>query len=285
MAARKGIITFGLVSIPVELQPAARPLTIGANLLHAVCQSRIRQQWYCPTCERVVERSELIRGYPADGGHVTLSDQELEALEAASSRALDVQQFVDLAEVDPVYLETSFSVTPQKDTERAYEVLLAALQEAQRAAVVVFVQGGRQQHALLRPSEGVLVMHTLYAGDEVRPVEVTWKRPTPLPEEIRFAREFVEALTKPFDPAAFRDEYRDRLGALIQAKAEGQAVELPPAAPPPRPVINLMEALRQSVEQAKKPASKVEAAVSRSPRVARLDERKAAADRRRRGSG
>ena len=142
MAARKGIITFGLVSIPVELHVAARPVSIAANLLHAPCQSRIRQQWYCPTCERTVERGELVRGYPVNGSYVILEDHELDQLEAASSRTIDVVEFVDASEVSSLYLETSYYVTPQKDTERAYEVLLAAFNEAKKAAVVRFVALG-----------------------------------------------------------------------------------------------------------------------------------------------
>jgi DNA end-binding protein Ku len=270
MAARKGIITFGLVSIPVELHIAARPLGIAANLLHTPCRGRIRQQWFCPTCERRVERGELVRGYPVDGGYVVLADHELDQLEAASSRALDVVEFVDVAEVNPLYLETSYYITPQKDTERGYEVLLAALREARRAAVIRFVVTGRQHYAILRADDGVLVLHTLYYADEVRPVEARWKRPTPLPEEVRFAREFIEALAKGFDPAKYHDEYRERLAMLIQAKAQGQSVTLPAAAPAPAKVVSLMEALRQSVEQVRKPPARAE----RGPASARSPEAK-----------
>jgi DNA end-binding protein Ku len=260
MAARKGVITFGLVSIPVELHVAARPVGISANLLHAACQSRIRQQWMCPTCDRVVQRSELVRGYPADGGYVVLEDRELEQLEEASSRAIDVVEFVDAAEVNPLYMETSFYVTPQKDTERAYEVLLAALSEAKKAAVVRFVATGRQHYAVLRPDERVLVLHTLYYADEVRALEADWKRPAPRPEEVRLARDLIEALGKPFDPGRFQDEYRLRLAALIQAKAGGETVTLPAAPAAPARVVDLMEALRQSVEQVRKPPAKADAA-------------------------
>jgi DNA end-binding protein Ku len=258
MAARKGIITFGLVSIPVELSVAARPLGIAANFLHGECKSRIRQQWFCPTCDRIVQRTELVRGYPVNGGHVVLDDQELEQLEAASSRAIDVVEFVDLGEVNPLYLETSYYVTPQKDAERAYEVLLAALREAKRAAVVRFVVSGRQNYAVLRADDGVLVLHTLYYADEVRGVDATWKRPTPLPQEVQFAGQFIEALRKRFDPAQFHDEYREQLAALLQAKAAGQPVPLPAAVPAPPKVVSLMEALRQSIEQVKKPPAKAE---------------------------
>jgi DNA end-binding protein Ku len=275
MAARKGIITFGLVSIPVELSVAARALGIAANLLHGPCQSRIRQQWFCPTCERTVPRDELVRGYATSGGYVVLEDHELEQLEAASSRAIDVVEFVDLGEVNPLYLETSYYVTPQKDTERAYEVLRAALTEARRAAVVRFVVSGRQHYGVVRADDGVLVLHTLYYADEVRAVEATWKRPTPAPEEVRFARQFIEALVKGFDPTKYHDEYRQRLAALIEARAQGQPVTLPAAAPAPPKVVSLVEALRQSVEQVRKPPAKAgsDAAArpepKRAPRAAR----------------
>ncbi len=259
MATRKGIISFGLVSIPVELHVAARPAGVAANLLHAPCQGRIRQQWYCPACERAVERGELVRGYPVDGRYVILEDHELDQLEAASSRAIDVVEFVDASEVSSLYLETSYYVTPQEDTERAYEVLLAALNDAKKAAVVRFVASGRQNYAVIQAIEGLLVLHTLYYSDEVRTLEMTWKRPAPHPEEIRLARDFIEALAKSFDPAKFHDEYRERLAALIQAKSAGLTVALPAAPAAPAKVINLMEALRQSVEQAKKPAAKAEA--------------------------
>jgi DNA end-binding protein Ku len=255
MASRKGIITFGLVSIPIELHVAARPLAIAGNLLHSPCQSRIRQQWYCPSCERTVERGELVRGYPANGSYVILEDQELEQLEAASSRAIDVVEFVDASEVSSLYLETSYYVTPQEDTERAYEVLLAALNEAKKVAVVRFVASGRQNYAVIHAAEGVLVLHTLYYRDEVRTLETTWKRPTPHPDEVRLARAFIAALAKDFDPAKYHDEYRERLGALIQARAQGQTVALPAAPAAPGKVIDLMEALRQSVEQVKTPGS------------------------------
>jgi DNA end-binding protein Ku len=258
MAARKGIITFGLVSIPVDLHVAARPIGISANLLHAVCQSRIRQQWYCPTCDRTVERGELVRGYPVNGSYVILEDQELDQLEAASSRAIDVVEFVDASEVSSLYLETSYYVTPQKDTERAYEVLLAAFAESKKAAVVRFVASGRQNYAVIQAIDGVLVLHTLYYADEVRTLEMSWKRPSPQPEEVRLARDFIDALTKGFDPAKYHDEYRERLAALIEAKAQGQTVTLPAAPAAPAKVINLMEALRQSVEQVKKPPAKAD---------------------------
>jgi DNA end-binding protein Ku len=144
-------------------------------------------------------------------------------------------------------------VTPQADTARAYEVLLKALAEAKKAAVVTFVLAGRQHHAVLRADDGVMALHTLYYADEVRQAEATWKRPVPAPEEVKLAREFIEALAKPFDPSQYHDEYRGRLAALIQAEAEGQPINLPPAGPTPAKVVNL-------IEQVRKPPTKAVAA-------------------------
>jgi DNA end-binding protein Ku len=185
--------------------------------------------------------------------------------------------------VNPVYLETSYYVTPQADTVRAYEVLLRALSEAKKAAIVTFVLAGRQHHALIRPDGGVMAMHTLYYADEVHGVEATWKRPATAPEEVKLARQFIEALAKPFEPGEYRDEYRERLAALIQAKAQGQTVTLPAAPAAPAKVVNLMEALRQSVEQVKKPPAKAAAPIREATAQAKREEKSARAKGGRRG--
>src|SRR4029450_3331298 len=138
------------------------PETVSFNQLHAVCQSRLRQKLYCPTCERDVERSEIVKGYQRDGGYVIMDDGDFEAAERESSRALEVLEFVDVETVDPVYLERSYYLAPQDASERAYHVLLQALAGAEKAAVVRFVMGTREYHALLRSGDGKLVLHTLY---------------------------------------------------------------------------------------------------------------------------
>lgn len=283
MAVRKGIITFGLVSIPIELHVAARPLTVGFHQVHSVCGSRINYRVYCPRCEREVERKELVRGHPWDGGFVLMDDEDFDKAATASSRAIDVVQFVDAAKVDPIYLETSYYIAPQVDLERAYSVLLKALQNTKKAAVVTFVMSNRQHYALLRPAEDTLVLHTLYYSDEVRPIERRGTLPKPADQEVKFAEQYIEALAKDFDPEQYHDTYRDRLLAVIRAKAEGQEVQVAESTPAPARPSNLMEALRQSVEQVRKPPAKAETPITRpAARVTRLDERKRAAGRRRR---
>ncbi len=274
-----GVVTFGLVSIPVKLYVAARPETVSFNQLHSVCQSRLRQKLYCPTCERDVERGEIVKGYKLDS-YVLMDDADFEAVEREGSRALEVLEFVDAESVDPVYLERSYYLAPQEASERAYHVLLTALAEARKAAVVRFVMGTREYHALVRAGDGKLVLHTLYYADEVRELEARWKPVQPLPQEVELAIKLVDALASDYEPTKYHDEHRIKLMELIQAKAAGTPVVAPAERREPAKVVNLMEALRQSVEQAKKPLAKAEpagrpAAAARAKRVAAADARPA----------
>lgn len=252
-----GVISFGLVSIPVKLYVAARPETVSFNQLHAPCRSRLRQKLYCPTCARDVERDEIVRGYKLDG-YVILEEAEIESAGQEASRALEVLEFVDLASVDPVYLERSYYLAPQEASERAYHVLLRALAESGKAAVVRFVMGTRQYHGLLRAGDGRLVLHTLYYADEVRELEARWKAVEPTADEVQLGVKLVEALSRDFDPTKYHDAYREQLLALIRAKAEGRPAATPAPRAEPAKVVDLMDALRQSIEQVRKPLARAE---------------------------
>lgn len=252
-----GVLTFGLVSIPVKLHVAARPETISFNQLHAACQSRLTQKLFCPTCGRDVERSEVVKGYRLNG-YVVMEDADFQAVAPEASRALEVLEFVDLARVDPVYLERSYYLSPQEASERPYHVLLAALREAGKAAVVRFVMGTRQYHGLVRAADGRLLLHTLYYADEVRELEARWKAVEPAAAEVELALKLVDALARDFDPARYHDEYRVKLLELIRAKGEGKTVPVREAPRGTAVVVDLMEALRQSVEQVKKPLARAE---------------------------
>jgi DNA end-binding protein Ku len=270
-----GVITFGLVSIPIKLYVAARPETVSFNQLHSVCRSRLRQKLYCPTCERDVERGEIVKGFKRDDGYVIMEDADFEAADPEGSRALEVLEFVDLASVDPVYLERSYYLAPQEASERAYHVLLDALREAGKAALTRFVMGTREYHALLRPGDGKLVLHTLYYADEVREIEARWKAVQPTPQEVELAVKLVEALAHDFDPGKYHDAHRAKLMELVQARAEGRPLAVAGERREPARVVNLMEALRQSVEQVKKPLAK--AAEAPRPAAAAKAKREAAA--------
>src|SRR5262245_8395601 len=220
MAARKGIITFGLVSIPVTLHVAARSTTLDFDLLHEKDESRIKYKLWCQEEDKEVPRGETVKGYRVGGGYVIVDEADFDKAEQATSRAIDVRHFVDLDAVDPVYLEKSYWVGPQGDSERAYEVLLTAMTRKQKGAVVTFVMSRRQQYALLRPDDGKFALHTLYYGDEVRALEADWKHSRPGDKEVAFAEKFIEAMSSEFTPEKYEDEYRETLLKIIRGKAE-----------------------------------------------------------------
>jgi DNA end-binding protein Ku len=251
--ARKGIITFGLVSIPIELHVAARSKSLDFDMLHKKDQSRILYKLWCKEEDTEVDRKQTVKGYNVGGRYVILDEADFDTAERATSRAIDVVHFVDLDQVDPVYLERSYWVAPEKGMERAYQVLLRAMQEAQRAAVVTFVMSRRQQYAFLRADGDKFALHTLYYGDEVRELETDWKQPKPDEREVAFAGQYIKALTRDFTPDEYEDTYRKRLLAIIKAKAKGEEVELPEVRKPPAKVTNLMDALRRSAEEVRKP--------------------------------
>src|SRR5262245_54617116 len=168
MAVRKGVIVFGLVSIPVELHVAARSTTLDFDLLHAKDEGRIRYKLWCEEESREVSRKETVKAYRVNGQYVVMEPEDFEKAERATSRAIEVRRFVSLASVDPIYFERSYWVAPGDEAERSYQVLLEAMRSTKTAAVVTFVMSDRQQVALLRAASDRLALHTLYYGDEVR---------------------------------------------------------------------------------------------------------------------
>jgi DNA end-binding protein Ku len=244
-------ISFGLVSIPVKLYTATASAAVSFNLLHAACGSRVRQQMFCPTCQVVVERSELVRGYEfARDQYVRLTDEELKALEGEAGRVIDITEFVPLEQVDPVYFERAYYLGPDKGGEKAYRLLAQALAATRRAAVAKFVMRGKESLVLLRAAQGGLLLHTLYFADEVRDFgEIDKGAGARLKDgELALAQQLVEGLSSErFQPERYEDEYRKRVLELVQRKVEGQEVTVAAPAPPRAQVIDLMEALKQSL--------------------------------------
>jgi DNA end-binding protein Ku len=246
-------ISFGLVSIPVKLYTATASGAVSFNLLHARCGSRVRQQMFCPTCQVVVERSELVRGYEfAKDQYVRLTDDELKALEGEAGRVIDIAEFVPLEQVDPVYFERTYYLGPDKGGEKAYRLLADAL-AATRLVLVRAAQGG-------------LLLHTLYFADEVRDFgEIDKGAGARLKEgELALAQQLIEGLSRErFQPERYEDEYRQRVLELVHRKVEGQEVTVAAPAPPRAQVIDLMEALKQSL--ARRAGAEAAAPVARKP--------------------
>ena len=254
----KGYLTFGLISVPVRLFSAARTEHIAFNQLHKVCKTRVRQPLYCPTCERMVERSEIVKGYEYEKGqYVLVEDEEVKKIAPPSASTMEIQEFVNLADVDPLYLDASYYMVPEDAGRKAYQLLVKTMEESRRAAIAKLAMHQREYVVLVRPHDNGLTLHTMYFADEVRSLpeygrqdEVKVK-----PEEVKLAKQLVESLAGDFDPKKYHDEYKEQLKALLDAKLRGQEVTVA-AQPHVAPVIDMMEALKASLAARPAPPSK-----------------------------
>ena len=237
----------------MRLFAAAREEHVSFNQIHQVCGTRIKQQIYCPTCQRVVERSELAKGYPIDKDtYVQVSNEELKQLEADSSEVMAILQFVKLRDVDPLYYETSYYSVPEAPGQKAYSLLMQAMEKLEVAGIAKVTMHQREQIVLIRPYRRGIVLHTLYYGSEVREVaeygkseDLNVQQP-----EIQLAEQFIQQLTAKFDPEAYKDEYQDRVLALVESKQAGHAAITGQSQTRKlAPVIDLMDALKKSIEQ------------------------------------
>ena len=256
MAARSlgsGTISFGLVSIPVRLYPAVVSERVSFHLLHAKCGSRIRNQMYCPACDKVVERDEVVKGYEfAKDQYVRVTDDELEALEGEASKEIDIAEFVPLATVDLLYLDKAYYLGPDKGGAKPYHLLSHVLAKSRRVALARFILRGKESLVLIRPAEGGLALHTLFFHDEVRDFgEIDRGEPPKLQDsEVKLALRLVDELAREaFEPKQYEDEYRKRVLDLVNRRLEGQEVVQAKAGAQRGKVIDLMDALKQSLEK------------------------------------
>jgi DNA end-binding protein Ku len=249
----KGLITFGMVSIPVGLYGATETKDISFNQLHTICNSRIKQRRWCPICEGEVASDEIVKGYEyAKDQYVTVSDADFEMLPVASKHTIELASFVNAVEIDPVYHEKAYFIEPDQTGVKAYALLLKALESKELTALAKIAIRTKERLCALRPRDGALVLHTLYFPDEIR-VEAAPRLPDVLvsERELAMAHSLIDLLQEPFTPEKFSDSYRQALLNVIEAKVQGsEAFQMPePEAPN---VTDLMAALKASVEAAQK---------------------------------
>ena len=245
----KGYLTFGLISIPIRLFSAARDEHISLNQLHKVCNTRIRQPQYCPTCQRMVERSEIVKGYEYEKDHYVLVDEEeVKKIAPPSAQTMEILEFVNLADVDPLYYETSYLAVPEEPGRKPYQLLMKTMEETNRAAIAKVAMHQREYTVIVRPRANGLTLHTMYYANEIRQVAEYGQTDSiqVKPEEINLAKQLVESLVADFEPQKYHDEYQERLKALLDAKLKGQEVTTAPQ-PQLAPVIDMMEALKKSL--------------------------------------
>lgn len=264
-------ISFGLVTIPVGIYPAIDEQDIHFHQLHNACGSRIKQQRFCPACNRDVEYDELVKGYEiARDQYARIPQADLDQLQAAESDAMQILEFVPLSAVDPIYFENTYYLGPEKQGGNAYQLLVQAMKEMGRAALAKFVWRGKDSLYLIRSVEGRLLLHRMHYQDEIREWEAQPKAVQKTGSaELKLATQLIASISRTtFDAKAYHDEYRERVMELIDKKSKGKALKFQPkAARQATDVVDLMQRLKESVAQtAQKKGARSRALPAQAPR-------------------
>jgi len=249
-----GVVGFGMVSIPIKMYAATESKSISFHQLHSVCKTRIKEMRWCPKCERQVEWEEIVKGFEySKGRYVEVTADDLEKLPVPSKNAIDVTAFVELQEIDPIYFERSYYLEPEKVATRPFALLCKALTDKKMIAIATVTLRTKERLCALRPVGDTLLLNTLLYPDEIR---VDLKAEAPKAKisknEMAMANSLIDLLAEKFDPEKYKDRYREALMEVIDAKLEGEPMEEAEEAEKPGKVIDLMDALKASIDRAKK---------------------------------
>jgi DNA end-binding protein Ku len=260
-----GYLTFGLISIPVRLFSGARSSGISFHQLHRDDLTRVKQQLICPLENKVLERSEIVKGYEyRKNEYVVVEPEEIKQIEPKTAKNMEILEFVKTSEVDPVYFDSSYYMMPEDAGRRPYALLTKALEESEFVGIAKLTMHNREYTVFLRPHEGGLMLHTMYYEEEVRKVEGFGAPDVDLKDaEVKVAHQLIEALAAEWEPEKFKDDFQENLKNLIQTKLEGGKIAEVEKPKKIAPVVDLMAALKQSLAQMegkKKPAATTAAA-------------------------
>lgn len=252
----KGALSFGLVTIPVRLYPATEDKTPSFNQLRASDHSRIGYQRVAKADGEPVEYDEIVKGYEYERDrYVVFTKDELEGLKPPSSRAVEIQQFVPKDQIDPVFFQRSYYLAPEPAGAKAYGLLREAMRDRETVAVCKISLRDKEHLATVRLREDLLVLETMYWPDEIRELSLEdldlGDIPEPRPQEVKMAQALIENLTEDFEPTGYHDEYRERLDEAVTAKVEGEEITVVEEAAETAAVVDLMAALKESVQASK----------------------------------
>jgi DNA end-binding protein Ku len=245
----RGSIVLSLLSIPVQLYAAARSERTYLHQIHKECNSRVRQPLFCPTCNRFVERSEIVKGYEFDEGqYVLMEDKEIKKLAAGSSRTLEILAFTKLSEIDPIFFDSSYFCIADETGKKAYQLLVKALEDTQTVGIGKLLMHQRDYTVFLRSYEHGLLLHTMYFVNEIRqlPQFGVFENVELKPQEVKLTEQLIKSLTEPFKPAKYHDEFQAKLRKLIESKQHGNTAEIGKE-PRRSAVIDIQSALRKSL--------------------------------------
>jgi DNA end-binding protein Ku len=273
----KGHLIFGMVSFPIRLFSAARSETISFNLLHKDDHSRIKQMTYCQLEDKPIPRSETVKGYEYEKDHyVVIDEEDIKKVAPRTAKVMEILEFVKADQVDPIYLESSYYVAPDEGGEKAYALLFTALRDSGYYGVAKVAMHNREHIIVLRPGAKGILSHTMYYQDEIRQVE-EFRTDTSLvkEKELAMAKMLISSLEENFEPQKYHDSYRDNLKKMIEDKIEGRKVVETPSEHI-APVIDIMEALKKSLAEKRKPATVATAAAAAETELAEAAPKKRA---------
>jgi DNA end-binding protein Ku len=252
----KGHLTFGLVSFPIRLYSAARGESISFNQLHKHDGSRVKQVLFCAAEDKAIPRSEIVKGYEYEKDrYVIIEDEEVKKVAPSTAKVMEVQEFVKADQVDPIYFETSYYMAPDEAGEKPYALLFDALKKTGYVGLAKVAMHNREHVVILRPGEKGVLMHTMYFQHEIRQVDEFRTDLSLVKEkELALATSLIEALAGEFEPEKYKDNYRENLLRMIEAKKQGEEVVATPE-PQQAKVVDILEALKASLAMAKKPAA------------------------------
>jgi DNA end-binding protein Ku len=253
----RGAISFGLVNVPVKLYSAVSKKTVRFNQLHEKDNSRIQMKRWCPEEDAEVPYEEIVKGYEiSPDKYVVITPEELEGLDPKKTRTIDIEDFVDLDEIDPLYYEHPYYLVPDTGAAKPYKLLLSALQQSNKVAIARVVIRSKEYLTAIRPADGVLTMETMLFADELVPTSELDELPdedvSATEREVQMAMQLIESLTTEFEPEKYHDTYREAVLNLIERKAEGEEIVIEAAPEEPAKVPDLMAALEASLAATKK---------------------------------
>ncbi|NLC18880.1 MAG: Ku protein [Clostridiales bacterium] len=251
MVSRKTVITFGMVAIPIAMFTATQDNDIHFNQLHKDDNSRIRYKKTCIHCGKEIKAEDIVKGFEYDKDkYVVITDEEIEKIKTEKEKSIQILHFAQLNQISPVYYDKTYQAAPEPGGEKAFELLRAALMAEQKIAIGKTVLGTRDTLMAIIPREDGILISTMFYADEVKALQRQYTKPEISEQELNMAKLLINSMDTPFDPSKYKDEYQARLRQLIEAKIAGkEIVAAEPAAE--GKVIDLMEALKASIEKAK----------------------------------
>ncbi len=252
MVSKKSVITFGMVAIPIAMYTATQDNDIRFNQLHVEDNSRIRYKKTCGHCGKEITSKEIVKGYEYDKDkYVVITDDEIEKIKTEKEKSIQILHFAELNQISPVYYEKTYQAAPEAGGEKAFELLRSALMAEQKVAIGKTVMGTKDTLMAIIPREDGILISTMFYADEIKELQKQYNKPEVSEQEMNMAKMLINSMDTPFDPSKYKDEYQVKLRELIEGKISGKEVVASEAESEGK-VIDLMEALRASVEKAKK---------------------------------